>query len=72
MPGLVPSRLVPSAIGFLASMSAVGGSLCPWLAGNLAEHLGLWTLLPFAIALTGCMLCLWLALPHKAAQEQNA
>lgn len=71
MPGLVPSRLVPSAIGFLASMSAVGGSLCPWLAGNLAEHLGLWTLLPFAIALTACMLCLWLALPHKAAQEMS-
>jgi fucose permease len=72
MPGLVPSRLVPSAIGFLASMSAVGGSLCPWLAGNLAEHLALWTLLPFAIVLTGCMLCLWLSLPHRSTQMQNA
>jgi len=65
MPGMVPSRLVPSAIGFLASLSAVGGSLCPWLAGNLAEHLGLWTLLPFVIALTGGMLGLWLALQPR-------
>jgi fucose permease len=69
MPGLVPSRLVPSAIGFLASLSAVGGSLCPWLAGNLAERLGLWTLLPFVIVLTGCMFCLWLGLSRKSVQE---
>ncbi len=66
MPGLVPARLVPSAIGFLASLSAVGGSFFPWLAGDLAERAGLWTLLPFVIALTGGMLALWLALqPHE-------
>jgi fucose permease len=72
MPGMVPARLVPSAIGFLASLSAVGGSLCPWLAGNLAEHLGLWTLLPFVIALTGGMLGLWLALQPRRGQTKQA
>jgi fucose permease len=68
MPDLVPARLIPSAIGFLASLSAVGGSLCPWIAGNLAERIGLWTLLPFVIVLTGGMLCLWLALQRRPAQ----
>ena len=72
MPNMVPSRLVPSAIGFLASLSAVGGSLCPWLAGTLAEHLGLWTLLPFVIALTGGMLCLWLALQLLPGSKESA
>lgn len=72
MPGLVPARLVPSAIGFLASLSAVGGSFFPWLAGNLAERAGLWTLLPFVIALTGGMLALWLALqPRNIKPEQT-
>jgi fucose permease len=70
MPDLVPSRLMPSAIGFLASLSAVGGSLFPWLEGNLAERLGLWTLLPFVIALTGGMLSLWLALQPRSADKQ--
>lgn len=71
MPGLVPARLVPSAIGFLASLSAVGGSLFPWLAGNLAERTGLWTLLPFVIALTGGMLALWLALQPRPIPDDG-
>lgn len=69
MPDLVPARLIPSAIGFLASLSAVGGSLCPWIAGTLAEHIGLWTLLPFVIVLTCGMFCLWLTLQRRPAQD---
>jgi fucose permease len=69
MPRLVAARFVPSAIGFLASLSAVGGSLCPWIAGNLAQYVGLWTLLPFVILLTGGMLILWLSLMRWPQNE---
>ena len=55
----VPSRLLPSAIGFLASAGSAGAALFPWIAGNLAEHIGLWTLLPYIIILTSAMLGLW-------------
>jgi fucose permease len=56
---LVPSRLVPSAIGFVASLGSMGAAFFPWLAGNLAQGFGLWTLLPFMVALTVSMLVAW-------------
>ncbi|HLI08420.1 MAG TPA: MFS transporter [Ktedonobacteraceae bacterium] len=59
---LVPGRLLNSAIGFLSSMGSVGVAFFPWLAGNLAQYLGLWTLLPYVIALTLVMGLLWLSL----------
>ena len=37
------SRILSSAIGFLASLGSMGGALLPWIAGNLAQHFGLWT-----------------------------
>jgi fucose permease len=55
----VPPRLLPSAIGFLASFGAMGAALFPWLAGNLAEAVGLWSLLPYVVALIGLMFLFW-------------
>ena len=68
MSGLVEARLLPSAIGFLASVASLGGALFPWIAGNLAQQVGLWSLLPYAMALTCIMLCIWLALQARPAQ----
>jgi fucose permease len=65
MSKLVSSRLLPSAIGFLASLGSVGAALFPWLAGNLAQAIGLWSLLPYVITLTIFMLCLWIALQSR-------
>ncbi len=65
MPTLVPQRMVPTAIGFLASLGSMGGALFPWLAGNLAQYLGLWSLLPYVIILTGTMFALWLLLQKQ-------
>jgi len=65
MSDLVPERILPSAIGFLASMGCIGGALLPGLAGNLAQHIGLWSLLPYVIALTIVLLLLWLILQHR-------
>ncbi len=62
MSHLVSSRILPSAIGFLASFGSMGSAFFPWLAGNVTQRIGLWSLLPYAIILTLFMFFLWLAL----------
>jgi fucose permease len=62
LPGLVPARLVPSAVGFLASFGSAGAALFPWLAGNLADAVGLRSLMPYVIALLVILSATWLAL----------
>ena len=66
----VSSRILPSAIGFMVSLGSVGAAICPWLAGMLAEHVGLWSLLPYVIGLTAVMLCLWIALQRHSHSSQ--
>jgi len=51
-PRLTTARLVPAAIGIMNAGSVVGGSLFPWLAGAIAGRAGVWTLLPFTLALS--------------------
>lgn len=65
MSQLVPSRLLASAIGFLASLGSMGAALFPWLAGNLAQAVGLWSLLPYVIVLTIVMSLLWLTIQRQ-------
>jgi fucose permease len=65
---LVAPRLQQSAIGFAASLGSMGAAAFPWIAGNLAQHLGLWTLLPFVVVLTAGMLVLWLRLQRSNQQ----
>src|SRR5258707_1495941 len=62
MPQLVAPRLVSSAIGFLPCLGCSGSCLLPLPAGNLVQHLGYWTLLPFALVLTLLMWGVWLLL----------
>lgn len=59
---LVPSRLLASAVGFLSSLASMGAAFFPWLAGNLMQRVGLWTLLPYVILLAVAMVFLWLLL----------
>ena len=70
MSDLVPARILPSAIGFLASLGSMGAALFPWLAGNVAQLVGMWSLLPYVIVLTVMMLCLWMALQRKPQYER--
>lgn len=65
MSDTLPSRILASTIGFLASMGSMGGALLPWIAGNLAQHFGLWTLLPYVMALTAIMLVLWVTMQRN-------
>ncbi len=62
MPTLVSARILPTAIGFLASLGSMGGALFPWLAGNLAQYIGLWSLLPYVIILAIVMFIFWVVL----------
>ncbi len=63
----VPSRLLPSAVGFLASAAGIGVAIFPWIAGNLAQRIGLWTLLPYVMGSTVLMLGLWWAIGRTKA-----
>jgi fucose permease len=70
MSNLVSARVLPSAIGLLASLGSMGAALFPWLAGNVAQYVGMWSLLPYVIVLTVMMLMLWLSLQRRPQPEQ--
>lgn len=59
LPKLVPARLGPSAIGLLVSVSIIGLALFPWIAGILAQAVGIWTLLPYTLGLTVVLVGFW-------------
>ena len=71
MSDTLPSRILPSAIGFLASFGSMGGALLPWIAGNLAQHFGMWILLPYVIALTAIMLVLWVIMQARPVRPEE-
>jgi len=55
----VSGRILPSVIGFMVSLGSIGAAICPWLAGLLAQRVGLWSLMPYVIILTAAMVLLW-------------
>ena len=59
LPEATAAHLVPTAIGVLNAGSIVGGSALPWLAGAIAQGLGVWTLLPFTATLALVQLTIW-------------
>ena len=61
----VSTHLLASAVGFLASLGSIGAALFPWFAGVLAEHIGLWSLMPYVLILTAAMVVLWQTLQGK-------
>lgn len=58
-PGVTAARLVPTAIGVMNAGSLVGGSALPWLAGAVAQGIGVWTLLPYAVVLGLVQVAVW-------------
>jgi fucose permease len=55
----VPAHILAGAVGFLASLGSAGAAMFPWLTGFLAQHVGLWTLMPLVVFLAIVMVCLW-------------
>ncbi len=72
MSQLIAARLLPSAIGLMASLGAAGASLFPWLAGLLADRLGIWVILPYAIGLTALLLGAWLLFQGAASRQARS
>ncbi|MEO5952856.1 MAG: MFS transporter [Chloroflexia bacterium] len=60
MSDAVPARLLPSVIGFMAGLGAMGAAVFPASVGALAQGIGLWSLLPFEIALAFVLVLIWL------------
>jgi len=58
-PDVTTARLVPTAIGVMNAGSVAGGSALPWLAGAVAQGVGVWTLLPFALVLAVAQWVVW-------------
>ena len=71
-PGLVPARLGPSAIGLVVSISIIGIAVFPWIAGVLAQFIGIWTLLQFTLILTLILLALWYSLVGHVGLSPDA
>lgn len=63
---VVPSHLLMGSISFIASLSSLGKALFPWLAGNVAEGLGLQMFLPYVILLAVAMVVCWLVVLNRA------
>ncbi|MGI5150619.1 MFS transporter [Plantactinospora sp. CA-294935] len=72
VPRLTASRLVPTAIGVLNGVSVIGGAVFPWLAGAIAQGVGVWTLLPFAVVLAVGQLAIWWRLARQVAAADRA
>ncbi|HEY3994010.1 MAG TPA: MFS transporter [Ktedonobacteraceae bacterium] len=70
LPRLVPERLAASAIGLLVSVSIIGIALFPWAAGILAQIIGIWTLLPYILALALVMLGFWVYLSRPVGASE--
>jgi len=59
LPRLAPAQIVPTAIGLLVGTSVIGAAFFPWLAGTIAEYVGLGSLLPFTLLLTVLLVVNW-------------
>ncbi len=58
-PRFTTPRLAPTAIGVMNAGSVIGGAGLPWLAGVIAQGTGIWTLLPFTVALAVLQFVVW-------------
>jgi len=58
----VPPRLVLGAVSVCAVSGNLGKAVCPWLAGNLTDELGLGALLPYVAGLVALTVGIWQAL----------
>ena len=68
VPRLAPPHLAGTAIGVLDGCSAAGGALAPFLAGAVAQGLGIWSLLPYGLVLTGLLALAWRAIARRLGQ----
>jgi fucose permease len=71
-PRLLPARLVATAIGLLVGASVIGGAVFPWLAGALAQGLGLRSLLPYLLVLAVLQTAGWWSIARRLRRPEPA
>jgi fucose permease len=71
MPRLAPARLVPSAIGFLVGMSVVGGAVFPYVAGALAQGVGIASLMPYLLVLAVLQAGAWWLIARRMRDQSG-
>lgn len=72
MSDAVPARLLPSVIGFMAGLGAMGAAIFQPSVGALAQSVGLWSLLPFEIGLALVLVLIWVRFQSMAARSSIA
>jgi fucose permease len=58
-PQMTSARLQSTAIGVMNAASTIGASALPWLAGAIGQSAGVWTLLPYTLALAALQFVVW-------------
>lgn len=66
-PRLTEPHRAPAAIGLMNALSVVGGAGLPWLAGALAQGVGIGTLLPYALVLAVVQGVVWRLVAQRMA-----
>lgn len=69
---VIPPHLLTGAISFIASLGSLGKAFFPWIAGNIAENLGLEMFLPYIISIIGVMIMFWIVILDRANQGETA
>ena len=72
VPQLTQPRLAATAIGVINAASVVGGTLLPWVAGAIAQGSGVWTLLPYTLALAVLQFAVWRPLAGRISGREMA
>ncbi|KAA1469643.1 MFS general substrate transporter [Dentipellis sp. KUC8613] len=60
---ILPGWLLSGSIGWIAGVATTGAAALPFIAGQLAQEKGIWSLQPLLISMMASMTLLWLIIP---------
>ncbi|TFY65817.1 hypothetical protein EVG20_g5273 [Dentipellis fragilis] len=60
---ILPGWLLSGSIGWIAGVATTGAAALPFIAGQLAQEKGIWSLQPLLISMMVSMTLLWLIIP---------
>ncbi|KAI9158215.1 Bypass of stop codon protein 6 [Paramyrothecium foliicola] len=67
--GMAPSEAL-SGMGTISACGSLGGAVCPFLTGLLAQAVGTWVLHPIVIVLFVFMLICWYGVPSESRKSE--
>ncbi|KAI9322876.1 major facilitator superfamily domain-containing protein [Dichotomocladium elegans] len=69
---IVPARLYPVIVGFIASWGSAGAALFPYIVGVLIALKGVRVMVPFCVAMLFLMLACWVFFPNATQAKRDA